>query len=55
MPTRVYLVRHGATVLTEENRYAGSTDVALSDGGSAANRSKRCTPAPWGARWKRRA
>jgi probable phosphoglycerate mutase len=38
MPTRVYLVRHGATVLTEENRYAGSTDVALSDEGRAQAR-----------------
>ncbi|HEY1252872.1 MAG TPA: histidine phosphatase family protein [Thermoanaerobaculia bacterium] len=31
--TRVYLVRHGATVLTAEDRFAGETDVALSDVG----------------------
>lgn len=31
--TRVYLVRHGATVLTDEDRFAGETDVALSDAG----------------------
>ena len=33
MTTRVLLVRHGATVLTAEDRFAGSTDVALSDTG----------------------
>ena len=33
MPTRIYLVRHGATDLTAEDRFAGSTDVALSDEG----------------------
>lgn len=32
-PTRVFMVRHGATVLTAEDRFAGSTDVALSDTG----------------------
>lgn len=31
MTTRLYLIRHGATVLTAEDRFAGSTDVALSD------------------------
>lgn len=31
--TRVLLVRHGATVLTDEERFAGSTDVELSDAG----------------------
>jgi probable phosphoglycerate mutase len=31
--TRVHLVRHGATVLSAEDRFAGSTDVALSDEG----------------------
>lgn len=31
--TRIYLVRHGATVLTAEDRFAGSTDVELSDEG----------------------
>ncbi len=33
MTTRLYLIRHGATVLTAEDRFAGSTDVALSDVG----------------------
>lgn len=33
MPTRVYLVRHGATVLSAEDRFAGETDVDLSDAG----------------------
>lgn len=32
-PTRIYLVRHGATVLTAEDRFAGATNVALSDEG----------------------
>jgi probable phosphoglycerate mutase len=31
--TRVYLVRHGATVLSAEDRFAGAVDVPLSDGG----------------------
>jgi probable phosphoglycerate mutase len=31
--TRVFLVRHGATVLTAEDRFAGATDVELSDEG----------------------
>lgn len=33
MPTRIYLVRHGATQLTEEDRFAGSSDVDLSPEG----------------------
>jgi probable phosphoglycerate mutase len=33
--TRVFLVRHGATTLTAEDRFAGSTDVELSDEGRA--------------------
>lgn len=33
MTTRVLLIRHGATVLSAEDRFAGSTDVALSDEG----------------------
>jgi len=33
MPTRLFLVRHGATMLSAEDRFAGSTDVALSDDG----------------------
>lgn len=31
--TRVLLVRHGATVLSAEDRFAGAIDVLLSDGG----------------------
>jgi broad specificity phosphatase PhoE len=31
--TVVYLIRHGATVLSKEDRFAGSMDVALSDEG----------------------
>ena len=31
--TRVFMVRHGATVLSTEDRFAGATDVALSDEG----------------------
>lgn len=31
--TRVFLVRHGATVLSAEDRFAGSSDVELSDEG----------------------
>ncbi|MBL8401370.1 MAG: histidine phosphatase family protein [Candidatus Accumulibacter phosphatis] len=33
MPTRIYLVRHGATDLTADDRFAGSSDVPLSDTG----------------------
>jgi broad specificity phosphatase PhoE len=33
--THLYLVRHGATVWHAENRYAGTTDVALDPGGYA--------------------
>lgn len=33
MPTRIYLVRHGATQLTQEDRFAGSSDVNLSEEG----------------------
>ncbi len=35
MTTRVYLVRHGATQLTAENRFAGSVGVDLSEEGRA--------------------
>ena len=31
--TRLYLIRHGATVLTAEDRFAGATNVQLSDEG----------------------
>lgn len=33
MSTRIYLVRHGTTVLTAEDRFAGATDVELSETG----------------------
>jgi probable phosphoglycerate mutase len=33
--TRVFLVRHGATQLSAEDRFAGATDVELSDEGRA--------------------
>jgi broad specificity phosphatase PhoE len=32
-PTRIYLVRHGATLLTAENRFSGAVGVDLSDDG----------------------
>jgi probable phosphoglycerate mutase len=36
MTTRIFLIRHGATALTEESRFAGaSSDVPLSDTGRA--------------------
>jgi len=39
MSTRVLLVRHGATVLSDEDRFAGESDVALSEaGGEQARR-----------------
>jgi broad specificity phosphatase PhoE len=31
--TRVFLIRHGATILSAEDRFAGETDVPLSDEG----------------------
>jgi probable phosphoglycerate mutase len=33
--TRIFLIRHGATILTAEDRFAGATNVALSDEGRA--------------------
>ncbi len=33
MTTRLYLIRHGATVLTSEDRFSGATDIELSDEG----------------------
>lgn len=33
LPTRVLMVRHGSTVLSAEDRFAGVTDVELSDEG----------------------
>ena len=38
MSTRVFLVRHGATVLSAEDRFAGAVDVLLSDEGRAQAR-----------------
>jgi broad specificity phosphatase PhoE len=35
MTTRIFLIRHGATILTAEDRFAGATDVPLSDEGRA--------------------
>lgn len=35
MTTRLYLVRHGATALSAEDRFAGATDVELSGEGRA--------------------
>jgi probable phosphoglycerate mutase len=35
MPTRLYLVRHGATPLTAEDRFSGAIGVELSDDGRA--------------------
>jgi broad specificity phosphatase PhoE len=39
MSTRVYLVRHGATELSSEDRFAGAIDVQLSDEGREQARS----------------
>jgi len=36
--TRVFIVRHGATVLSGEDRFAGATDIALSDEGREQTR-----------------
>jgi len=33
MVTRIYLIRHGATILSAEDRFAGATDIPLSDEG----------------------
>ncbi len=38
MTTRVLLIRHGATVLSAEDRFAGSTDVLLSEEGRSQAR-----------------
>lgn len=38
MTTRVFLIRHGATTLSAEDRFAGATDVPLSDEGIAQAR-----------------
>jgi broad specificity phosphatase PhoE len=36
--TRVFMIRHGATVLSSEDRFAGATDVELSDEGREQTR-----------------
>eukprot|EP00054_Salpingoeca_dolichothecata_P011349 m.63056 g.63056 ORF g.63056 m.63056 type:complete len:57 (+) comp19421_c0_seq3:123-293(+) len=36
--TRILLVRHGATTLTAEDRFAGATDVLLSETGEVRNK-----------------
>src|SRR3954466_8934609 len=36
--TRIFIVRHGSTVLTAEDRFAGATDVELSDEGREQTR-----------------
>lgn len=38
MTTRLFLIRHGATTLSAEDRFAGATDVDLSDEGRAQAR-----------------
>jgi len=51
MTTRLFLIRHGATVLTAEDRFAGSTDVELSDAGreQAGSLARRLADDPIGA------
>ena len=51
MSTRVFLVRHGATPLVAEDRFAGETDVALSDLGREQARrvGQRLAPVPLSA------
>lgn len=51
MTTRILLVRHGATVLSAEDRFAGSTDVDLSDEGrkQAAGLAARLSSVPLAA------
>lgn len=51
MTTRLLLVRHGATVLSAEDRFAGSTDVALSEEGREQARAlgKRLASCPLAA------
>lgn len=39
LTTRLYLIRHGATTLTAEDRFAGETNVPLSDEGRSQARS----------------
>ncbi len=48
MATRVFLVRHGSTLLTQENRFAGETNVPLADEGrqQAQRLAARLAPEP---------
>ena len=48
MPTRLFLVRHGATELTAEARFSGATDVPLSEEGrkQVENLAKRLAGEP---------
>src|SRR5256885_17241086 len=38
MPTRILLLRHGGTIWSSDERFAGSTDIDLSDEGRAQAR-----------------
>lgn len=51
MATRLLLVRHGATTLSAEDRFAGATDIPLSDDGraQAAALAQRLSDDPIGA------
>ena len=51
MTTRLFLVRHGATELTAEDRFAGETDVKLSEVGreQARRLAARLAPEPLSA------
>jgi len=51
MSTRVFLVRHGATTLSAEDRFAGTTNVPLSDAGrkQAARLAERLAKDPLAA------
>ena len=45
MTTRIYLIRHGGTAASTEDRFSGNTDIDLSDDGrrQAATLAKRLT------------
>lgn len=51
MVTRLFLIRHGATTLSAEDRFAGAVDVPLSDEGraQAARLGERLASTPLGA------
>ena len=48
LTTRVYLVRHGATQLTAEDRFSGAVGITLSEEGRLASGSAGRTPAARG-------